>query len=224
MIRHKSNIYAEAIVALSKIPQIHRELTEGMLIIDDDIDIRVQISGNRNPTPCVSLSVYRYGHYLDNRIDIIVCTDQIEVYFLQQGDIVNTREYRNYWTGSPSIDILYEILNDTMNHFGEPQLEKPPEDTLLKMIMDMETVHTFSDKDLPRSNMYSEKYTDDTYAYRIVSLGKEAYYKLTKLYGYGIDKLLTEDEWRNIGVQQAPGWDHIYSTDRGSVMIFRRVE
>jgi cyclin-dependent kinase regulatory subunit CKS1 len=47
---------------------------------------------------------------------------------------------------------------------------------------------------------YSEKYEDDSYEYRHVLLPKDIYKRLPK------GKLLTESEWRALGVQQSRGW------------------
>ena len=53
----------------------------------------------------------------------------------------------------------------------------------------------------PREIEYSEKYADDLYEYRHVALPREVAKKLPK-------RLLTEEEWRNFGVQQSRGWVH----------------
>lgn len=55
----------------------------------------------------------------------------------------------------------------------------------------------------PSEIEYSEKYFDDFYEYRHVVLPKEVYKKITNK-----GKLLSEPEWRNIGVQQSRGWVH----------------
>ena len=55
----------------------------------------------------------------------------------------------------------------------------------------------------PSEIEYSEKYFDDFYEYRHVVLPKEVYKKITNK-----GKLLSESEWRNIGVQQSRGWVH----------------
>eukprot|EP00998_Keelungia_sp_KM082_P003629 NODE_14516_length_420_cov_27.337884_g14493_i0.p1 GENE.NODE_14516_length_420_cov_27.337884_g14493_i0~~NODE_14516_length_420_cov_27.337884_g14493_i0.p1 ORF type:complete len:119 (-),score=23.45 NODE_14516_length_420_cov_27.337884_g14493_i0:64-375(-) len=64
---------------------------------------------------------------------------------------------------------------------------------------------------------YSDKYTDDTHEYRHVHLPKE----LSKLLPR--TRLLSEEEWRSIGVQQSYGWEH-YMVHRPEphVMLFRR--
>ena len=49
---------------------------------------------------------------------------------------------------------------------------------------------------------YSEKYTDDSFEYRHVILPKETAKNLPK------GRLLSETEWRGIGVQQSRGWQH----------------
>jgi len=64
---------------------------------------------------------------------------------------------------------------------------------------------------------YSEKYTDDTYEYRHVVLPPETAKLLPK------NRLLNENEWRAIGVQQSRGWVH-YAIHRPEphIMLFRR--
>ncbi|KAH6793998.1 CDK-subunit 2 [Perilla frutescens var. hirtella] len=64
---------------------------------------------------------------------------------------------------------------------------------------------------------YSEKYMDDTYEYRHVVLPPEVAKLLPK------NRLLSENEWRAIGVQQSRGWVH-YAIHRPEphIMLFRR--
>ncbi|KAM7280717.1 hypothetical protein ACFE04_007851 [Oxalis oulophora] len=64
---------------------------------------------------------------------------------------------------------------------------------------------------------YSEKYFDDTYEYRHVVLPSEVAKLLPK------NRLLSENEWRAIGVQQSRGWVH-YAIHRPEphIMLFRR--
>ncbi|XP_052124383.1 cyclin-dependent kinases regulatory subunit isoform X2 [Frankliniella occidentalis] len=50
---------------------------------------------------------------------------------------------------------------------------------------------------------YSDKYYDDTYEYRHVILtNTELAAQIPKTH------LMSETEWRNLGVQQSPGWVH----------------
>ncbi|BDA47542.1 Cyclin-dependent kinases regulatory subunit 1 [Coccomyxa sp. Obi] len=64
---------------------------------------------------------------------------------------------------------------------------------------------------------YSEKYYDDVYEYRHVVLPSD----IAKLLPKGV--LLSENEWRQIGVQQSRGWVH-YAIHRPEphIMLFRR--
>lgn len=64
---------------------------------------------------------------------------------------------------------------------------------------------------------YSEKYKDDVYEYRHVLLPKNLYKQMTK------GKLLGENEWRALGVQQSRGWVH-YDIHRPEphILLFRR--
>lgn len=72
-----------------------------------------------------------------------------------------------------------------------------------------------------RTNMtkiqYSDKYNDDVYEYRHVILPKELSRILPK------DRLMTEREWRSVGVQQSLGWEHyMIHQPEPHVLCFRR--
>ena len=63
---------------------------------------------------------------------------------------------------------------------------------------------------------YSEKYRDDQYEYRHVTLPHKMVSKLP-------NRLLDEAEWRRLGVQQSLGWKH-YAVHKPEphVLLFRR--
>ena len=64
---------------------------------------------------------------------------------------------------------------------------------------------------------YSGKYSDGEYEYRHVSLPYE-YIKIIP-----IDRLMTEKEWRGIGVQQSRGWVHYMNhKPNPHILLFRR--
>jgi len=64
---------------------------------------------------------------------------------------------------------------------------------------------------------YSDKYNDDLYEYRHVILPKHVYKKLPR------GRLLSEMEWRALGIQQSRGWAH-YEIHRPEpyILLFRR--
>mmetsp|Transcript_16420 Transcript_16420/g.28819 ORF Transcript_16420/g.28819 Transcript_16420/m.28819 type:complete len:95 (-) Transcript_16420:98-382(-) len=70
---------------------------------------------------------------------------------------------------------------------------------------------------------YSEKYQDSKYEYRHVILTKTAAKEVWKLTA-GAKRLLSEDEWRGVGVTQSRGWSH-YEIHRPEphILLFRRV-
>mmetsp|Transcript_28682 Transcript_28682/g.72634 ORF Transcript_28682/g.72634 Transcript_28682/m.72634 type:complete len:105 (+) Transcript_28682:171-485(+) len=73
---------------------------------------------------------------------------------------------------------------------------------------------------------YSEKYQDDTYEYRHVILPKHIAKKMYASFGYGNKNtrtLLSEEQWRGLGVQQSRGWCH-YECHRPEphILLFRR--
>merc|ERR1712060_204852 len=66
---------------------------------------------------------------------------------------------------------------------------------------------------------YSEKYYDDVFEYRHVILPSDIAKHLPK------NRLLSETEWRDLGVQQSRGWVH-YAIHRPEphIMLFRRAK
>ncbi|KAB0799901.1 hypothetical protein PPYR_07781 [Photinus pyralis] len=71
---------------------------------------------------------------------------------------------------------------------------------------------------MPAANIqYSVKYSDLKYEYRHVILPAT----LAKLVPR--THLMTETEWRNLGVQQSPGWVHyMLHVPEPHVLLFRR--
>ena len=69
----------------------------------------------------------------------------------------------------------------------------------------------------PQDIEYSEKYQDEDYEYRHVMLPKDVYKQLPR------GRLLSEREWRSIGVQQSRGWVH-YEIHKPEpfILLFRR--
>ncbi|KAL0207577.1 hypothetical protein P9112_012205 [Eukaryota sp. TZLM1-RC] len=64
---------------------------------------------------------------------------------------------------------------------------------------------------------YSNKYFDDHYEYRNVVLTKEAASRIPR------DRLMTEAEWRRLGVRQSRGWEHFaIHKPEPHILLFRR--
>ncbi|XP_068155443.1 cyclin-dependent kinases regulatory subunit [Drosophila tropicalis] len=64
---------------------------------------------------------------------------------------------------------------------------------------------------------YSEKYYDEKFEYRHVILPADLSKHVPKAH------LMTETEWRNLGVQQSPGWVHyMMHAPEPHVILFRR--
>ncbi|XP_012937458.1 cyclin-dependent kinases regulatory subunit [Aplysia californica] len=64
---------------------------------------------------------------------------------------------------------------------------------------------------------YSDKYTDEEFEYRHVLLPKEIAKWVPK------NHLMSEGEWRSIGVQQSHGWMHyMRHNPEPHVLLFRR--
>ena len=59
---------------------------------------------------------------------------------------------------------------------------------------------------------YSDRYSDDHFEYRHVILPKQLFKMLPKDYlkpdESGTLRLLEDEEWRGIGIQQSLGWEH----------------
>ena len=64
---------------------------------------------------------------------------------------------------------------------------------------------------------YSDKYTDETHEYRHVMLPKDLAKLVPKTH------LMSEAEWRNLGVQQSLGWIHyMLHEPEPHILLFRR--
>ncbi|KAG7501282.1 cyclin-dependent kinases regulatory subunit 1 [Solea senegalensis] len=64
---------------------------------------------------------------------------------------------------------------------------------------------------------YSDKYDDEKYEYRHVVLPKDIAKRVPKTH------LMSETEWRNLGVQQSQGWVHyMIHQPEPHILLFRR--
>ncbi|KAJ6618833.1 regulatory subunit of cyclin-dependent kinase [Mycena sp. CBHHK59/15] len=73
---------------------------------------------------------------------------------------------------------------------------------------------------------YSDRYTDDAYEYRHVILPKQLLRLVPKHFfneELGTLRLLSEPEWRGIGITQSLGWEHYeVHAPEPHVLLFRR--
>ncbi|GAA94869.1 uncharacterized protein L969DRAFT_254292 [Mixia osmundae IAM 14324] len=74
---------------------------------------------------------------------------------------------------------------------------------------------------------YSERYSDDTHEYRHVILPKGLLKMLPKHMfsseDSGVLRILTEQEWRGIGITQSLGWEHFeVHAPEPHILLFRR--
>lgn len=69
----------------------------------------------------------------------------------------------------------------------------------------------------PDAIIYSDKYSDDDFEYRHVTLNSDIAKQVPK------NHLMTETEWRNLGVQQSVGWVHfMMHGPEPHILMFRR--
>jgi cyclin-dependent kinase regulatory subunit CKS1 len=76
---------------------------------------------------------------------------------------------------------------------------------------------------------YSDRYSDDEFEYRHVILPKQLLKMVPKEYfnqdDTGTLRLLTEQEWRGIGITQSLGWEHYeVHAPEPHVLLFRRAK
>ncbi|KAL6927215.1 Cyclin-dependent kinases regulatory subunit (Cell division control protein cks1) [Hanseniaspora valbyensis] len=73
---------------------------------------------------------------------------------------------------------------------------------------------------------YSQRYYDDDNEYRHVMLPKQMLKEIPTDYfnnQTGTLRLLTEDEWRNLGITQSLGWQHYENhTPEPHILLFKR--
>lgn len=69
----------------------------------------------------------------------------------------------------------------------------------------------------PNETEYSERYQDDYYEYRHVHLPRHIFKRVPR------GRLLSESEWRAMGIQQSRGWVH-YEIHKPEphILLFRR--
>ncbi|KAH9043383.1 CKS-domain-containing protein [Lactarius pseudohatsudake] len=76
---------------------------------------------------------------------------------------------------------------------------------------------------------YSDRYADDGFEYRHVILPKPLFKMIPKTYfnadDPGVLRLLSEAEWRGIGITQSLGWEHYeVHAPEPHVLLFRRAK
>lgn len=76
---------------------------------------------------------------------------------------------------------------------------------------------------------YSDRYSDDHYEYRHVILPKPLLKLIPKSYfepdDSGVLRILSETEWRGIGITQSLGWEHYeVHAPEPHVLLFRRAK
>lgn len=81
--------------------------------------------------------------------------------------------------------------------------------------------------DLPQFDcdriQYSDRYHDEVYEYRHVMLPHEPRDRHLLKRLNRLNRLLSEDEWRYMGLQMSPGWQHYGGFEpEPFVMLFRR--
>ena len=89
-------------------------------------------------------------------------------------------------------------------------------DSFIYLILDLDYTH--AKMPIPVKDLqYSDKYFDDEYEYRHVIIPRKYITSVPK------DHLMTENEWRKLGIQQSPGWIHyIKHTPEPHVICFKR--
>ncbi|XP_030760616.1 cyclin-dependent kinases regulatory subunit-like [Sitophilus oryzae] len=74
-------------------------------------------------------------------------------------------------------------------------------------------------EELLQNIYYSAKYYDDQFEYRHVVLPKELVRYVPKTH------LMSEDEWRRLGVQQSKGWIHYMThAPEPHILLFKRLK
>lgn len=72
----------------------------------------------------------------------------------------------------------------------------------------------------PSETIYSKKYQDAHYEYRIVTLNEDAFKKRKEIHHF----ILKECEWRGLGIKQSHGWEHTGQfQEEPHVLGFRRL-
>uniref|UniRef100_A0A8C1H1U0 Cyclin-dependent kinases regulatory subunit n=3 Tax=Cyprininae TaxID=2743694 RepID=A0A8C1H1U0_CYPCA len=103
-----------------------------------------------------------------------------------------------------------QVLADNDNNNGQ---ENDFLSSSVIVMFECKHQHTMSHKQI----YYSDKYDDDKFEYRHVMLPKDIAKKVPKTH------LMSETEWRNLGVQQSQGWVHyMIHQPEPHILLFRR--
>ncbi|KAG2392810.1 hypothetical protein C9374_011535 [Naegleria lovaniensis] len=77
-----------------------------------------------------------------------------------------------------------------------------------------------AEHDISKEINYSDKYYDDQNEYRHVTLPRDFGNQVYKHFG---GQLLSENEWRSIGIEMSRGWVHYgYSPSEHHILLFYR--
>jgi len=73
----------------------------------------------------------------------------------------------------------------------------------------------------PNEIEYSETYSDDQYFYRNVRLTKDVFKKIPQK-----GKIMTEEQWRSLGIKGSKGWQHycIYHPELSVIMLRKLID
>eukprot|EP01013_Petalomonas_cantuscygni_P040209 TRINITY_DN72030_c0_g1_i1.p2 TRINITY_DN72030_c0_g1~~TRINITY_DN72030_c0_g1_i1.p2 ORF type:complete len:115 (+),score=6.40 TRINITY_DN72030_c0_g1_i1:77-421(+) len=87
------------------------------------------------------------------------------------------------------------------------------------MPISVPVTHAETIKNLAPKILYSDKYSDDEYEYRHVTLPRE-YLKILPQKGM---VLMSERQWRSFGIQQSLGWEHyMIHKPEAHILCYRR--
>lgn len=168
---------------------------------------------------------YIFAEYLTRCVDLCFDTSDICMLYLTVSDKIETELIiGRFWDEQmkePNINVLYVIADSICNMLNTQPLVRLPYTELntlfdkLKKVDNIEYQH-----DIKSNNIeYGEKYCDDEYQYRIITLSQEAYKVMKMRYRSGI---VDEDACYVLGINQSSEWVHIFSDTYCENLVFRR--
>lgn len=153
----------------------------------------------------ISTQAYRYGSYLDRRVDIELIDEKAVLYFID-GEKIRIIELEKYGNKRElNLDTIFLIADLIMDHLGAPRLHRQsiPED-IIKIAVP-ETIFVVSP-------VYSNIYTVGANQYRVITLPKPL----------EDNNLLSPDEWGKYKIRQVEEWKHVFTDNSRKNLVFER--
>lgn len=168
---------------------------------------------------------YVFGEYLNRCVDIFfdkldVCTLYLTIDSRIEIELIIGRFWDKH-AETPNTNVLYSIADTICNMLKQQPLNRLPSHELQVLFDNIKKTGNIPyQHDITSNNIkYGEKYWDDEYQYRIITLSREAYNVMKMRYRSGT---IDADACYVLGIKQPSEWIHIFSDAYSEKLVFRR--